>query len=211
VPHLLLDVQALDCDFLAFSGHKMLGPTGIGALYVKPQVLHDLEPFLRGGEMVREVWYDRATWNDIPHRFEAGTPNIADALALGAAVDYLNNLGMENVRQHEMQLTRYALRAFEELDEVKVYGPKDVNIRGGIVSFYSEAVHPHDLGTILDRDGIAIRAGHHCAMPLMRGLGVVATARASFYVYNYEEEIDFLMVSLKKALRYFGDGVRSPR
>ncbi len=211
VPHLPTDVKDLGCDFLAFSSHKMLGPTGIGVLYGKMELLESIEPFLRGGEMVREVWYDRATWNDIPHRFEAGTPNIADAIALGAAVDYLNNLGMENVRQHEKQLTRYALRAFEELDEVKVYGPKDLNIRGGIVSFYSEAVHPHDLGTILDRDGIAIRAGHHCAMPLMRGLGVVATARASFYVYNYEEEIDFLMASLKKALRYFGDGVRSPR
>ena len=208
VPHLPTDVKDLECDFLAFSGHKMLGPTGIGVLYVKRDVIEEMEPFLRGGEMVREVWYDRATWNDLPFRFEAGTPNIADSIALGAAVDYLNGLGMENVRQHEIEITDYALRAFHELEELDVFGPRDISLRGGIISFYCEAVHPHDLGTVLDRDGIAIRAGHHCAMPLMRTLGVVATARASFYVYNTEEEIDFLVSSLKKALRYFGDGSR---
>ena len=210
VPHLPTDVTDIDCDFFAFSSHKMLGPTGIGVLYGRGELLESIEPFLRGGEMVREVWYDRAVWNDVPHRFEAGTPNIADAIALGAAVDYLTALGMENVRQHEIQLTQYALEAFDQLEEVRVFGPRDVNVRGGIVSFHSEAVHPHDLGTILDRDGIAIRAGHHCAMPLMRSLGLVATARASFYVYNHEEEVDHLISSLKKALRYFGDGIRSP-
>ncbi len=211
VPHLPTDVRDLDCEFLAFSGHKMLGPTGVGVLYARRDVLEDMEPFLRGGEMVREVWYDRATWNELPHRFEAGTPNIAGVIGLGAAVDYLRGLGMDNVRQHEVEITGYALKAFQELDEVDVFGPRDLSLRGGIVSFHCEAVHPHDLGTLLDRDGIAIRAGHHCAMPLMREMGVVATARASFYVYNTEEEIDLLVTSLKKALRYFGDGVRGVR
>ena len=208
VPHMPIDVNELDCDFLAFSGHKMLGPTGIGVLYAKRDVLEQMEPFLRGGEMVLEVWYDRATWNDLPMRFEAGTPNIADAIALGAAVDYLDALGMENVREHEVQLTRYALEAFRELEELDVFGPKDAERRGGIVSFHSADVHPHDLGTILDRQGIAIRTGHHCTMPLMRTLGVAATARASFYVYNTEEEVDLLVGGLREALRYFADGVR---
>ena len=203
VPHLPVDVRDLDCDFLAFSGHKMLGPTGIGVLYVKPEVLEQMEPFLRGGEMVMEVWYDRATWNEPPMRFEAGTPNIADAIAMGAAIDYLEALGMDNVREHEIQLTRYALEAFKELEEVEVFGPRDPNVRGGIITFHSDEVHPHDLGTVLDRQGIAIRTGHHCNMPLMRTLGVVATARASFYIYNTEEEVDLLVDGLKQALRYF--------
>ncbi|MBI2935455.1 MAG: cysteine desulfurase, partial [Chloroflexi bacterium] len=206
VPHLSIDVKDLDCDFLAFSGHKMLGPTGIGALYVRPEVLETMEPFHRGGEMVREVWLDRATWNDLPNRFEAGTPNIADAIALGAAVDYLQSLGMDHVRQHEIELTRYALEQFRKLEEkedVQCFGPKDLGIRGGIVSFYCPAIHPHDLGTLLDREGIAIRAGHHCAMPLMRALGVPATARASFYLYNTQEEVDLLVEALKKAIHYF--------
>ena len=208
VPHMPVDVNDLDCDFLAFSGHKMLGPTGIGALYAKREVLDQMEPFLRGGEMVLEVWYDRATWNDLPMRFEAGTPNIADAIGLGAAVDYLQGLGMENVREHEIQLTRYALEAFKELEELNVFGPTDPQLRGGIISFHSEEVHPHDLGTALDRQGIAVRTGHHCTMPLMRKLGVVATARASFYLYNTEEEADVLVDGLKQALRYFAHGVR---
>jgi len=204
VPHMPVDVQALGCDLLAFSGHKMLGPTGIGVLYGATETLEQMDPFLRGGEMVREVRYEGATWNDLPYRFEAGTPNIADAIALGAAIDYLNALGMENVRQHEIQLTRYAIEAFEELaEEVDTYGPRDLNVRGGIVSFNAPGIHPHDLGTVLDQDGIAIRAGHHCAMPLVRKMGLVATARASFYLYNQEEEIDLLVSSLKKALRYF--------
>jgi len=210
IPHLPTDMQDLNCDMLAFSGHKMLGPTGIGVLYVKPEILEQMDVFLLGGEMVKEVWYDRASWNDLPMRFEAGTPNIADTIALGAAVDYLRALGMENVRQHEEQLTRYALDALKEIEEVQVYGPPDISIRGGIVSFYSSEVHPHDLGTALDNLGIAIRAGHHCAMPLMRKLGVPATARASFYVYNSEEEIDMLVDGLRQALRYFGHGIRRP-
>ncbi len=206
VPHLKTDVTDLDCDFLAFSGHKMLGPTGIGVLYVKQEVIEDMEPFLHGGEMVLQVWDDRATWNDLPMRFEAGTPNIADTIALGAAVDYLEALGMDNVREHEVAITEYALNAFRELEEseeVRAFGPRDVAQRGGIVSFYSEAVHPHDLGTMLDREGIAIRTGHHCAMPLMGKLAVPATARASFYVYNTEEEVDLLVAAVRESIRYF--------
>jgi cysteine desulfurase/selenocysteine lyase len=203
VPHLKVDVQDMDCDFLAFSGHKMLGPTGIGVLYVKQEVLEGMEPFLRGGEMVKEVWNEGATWNDLPMRFEAGTPNIAGAIALGAAIDYLQSLGMEDIRQHEMSITQYALKAFQELEGTEVFGPRDVSQRGGIVSFYCKDVHPHDLGTVLDREGVAIRAGHHCAMPLMRKLAVPATARASFYIYNTETEVDTLVDTLKGALRYF--------
>ena len=208
VPHMPVDVNDLDCDFLAFSGHKMLGPTGIGVLYVKPDVLERMNPFLTGGEMVLEVSYDTASWNDLPMRFEAGTPNIADAIGLGAAVDYLNTLGMENVREHELQLTEYALNAFRELEEVDVFGPKDPARQGGIISFHNSDVHPHDLGTVLDRQGIAVRTGHHCTMPLMRTLGVAATARASFYLYNTEEEVDTLVDGIKEALRYFSDGSR---
>ena len=208
VPHLPVDVAELDCDFLAFSGHKMLGPTGIGALYVKPEVLERMEPFLLGGEMVLEVWNDRATWNDLPMRFEAGTPNIADAIALGAAVDYLEGLGMENVREHEIQLTRYGLESFRELEEIDVVGPTDPLLRGGVISFHNSDIHPHDLGTLLDRRGVAIRTGHHCTMPLMRSLDLIATARASFYIYNTEDEIDMLVDGLREALRYFAHGDR---
>ena len=207
VPHMPVDVNDLDCDFLAFSGHKMLGPTGIGALYVKRDVLDEMEPFLLGGEMVLEVWNDRATWNELPMRFEAGTPNIADAIALGTAVDYLNAIGMDAVRQHEMELTEYALAALTELEELDIFGPRDVSVRGGVISLYSSDVHPHDLGTFLDREGVAVRTGHHCTMPLMRTLGVPATTRASFYLYNTEEEVDALVDALKQALRYFAHGV----
>ena len=208
VPHLPVDVNELDCDFLAFSGHKMLGPTGIGVLYVKRDVLERMEPFLRGGEMVLEVWNDRATWNDLPMRFEAGTPNIADAIALGAAVDYLAALGMDNVREHEIQITKYGLDAFKELEEIDVFGPNDPRLRGAVISFHHNDIHPHDLGTVLDRQGIAIRTGHHCTMPLMKSMDVIATARASFYIYNTEEEVDLLVDGLKQALRYFADGNR---
>ena len=205
VPHMPVNVTDLGCDFLAFSSHKMLGPTGIGGLYVSSPVLEQMEPFLSGGEMVQEVTFDSATWNDLPMRFEAGTPNIAGTIGFGAAVDYLESLGMDQVREHEIQLTGYALDALKELSEdFNFYGPADLSIRGGIISFYSPDVHPHDLGTLLDREGIAIRAGHHCAMPLTRDkLGVAATARASFYIYNTEEEVDLLVSTLKKALRYF--------
>ncbi len=209
VPHMPVDVQDIDCDFLAFSGHKMLGPTGIGGLYVKRETLESMSPFLTGGEMVLAVSYEDASWNDLPMRFEAGTPNIADAIALGAAVDYLQAIGMDKVREHEVSLTKYALNTFKELEEdLDVYGPKDAENRGGIVSFHHPDVHPHDLGTVLDRRGIAIRTGHHCAMPMVQSLGVPATARASMYLYNTEEEIDMLVDALKEALRYFGNGAK---
>jgi cysteine desulfurase/selenocysteine lyase len=212
VPHLPTTVEDLDCDFLAFSGHKMLGPTGIGALYVRPEILERMEPFHRGGEMVRQVTLESATWNDLPYRFEAGTPNIADAIALGAAVDYLQALGMDQVREHEVALTRYALDRLKPLEEVlTVFGPEDMAVRGGAVSFHCPDVHPHDLGTFLDLEGIAVRAGHHCAMPLMHCLEVPATARASFYLYNTEQEVDALVDALGRAIDYFAPSERRAR
>ena len=208
VPHLPTDVQELNCDFLVFSGHKMLGPTGIGVLYVKKEILESMEPFLTGGEMVLEVSYEEASWADLPMKFEAGTPNIADSIGLGSAVDYLNVLGMENVREHEKDLTTYALNRFKnaDLEGLDLFGPDDPNIRGGVFSFNTPDVHPHDLGTFLDRIGIAVRTGHHCAMPLVRSLGVAATARASFYLYNTKKEVDILVDGVTEALRYFRDG-----
>ena len=203
VPHMKVDVTDLDCDFFAFSGHKMLAPTGIGVLYVKPEILESMEPFLFGGDMVSQVWDDTATWNDLPWKFEAGTPNIADLIGLGAAIDYLESLGMDQVREHEMALTGYALEQFDRLNDIKVFGPKDLSKRGGVISFHSDDVHPHDMGTMLDREGIAIRTGHHCAMPLTRKLSVVATARASFYIYNTEEEVDKLTSAITATLDYF--------
>ena len=206
VPHMSVDVQDLDCDFLAFSGHKMLGPTGIGVLYAKREILETMEPFLTGGEMVLSVTLDGADWNDLPMRFEAGTPNIADAIALGAAVDYLDSTGMDNIRRHEVQLTGYALSCLREIEKLVIFGAEAAEDRGGVVSFHTPDVHPHDLGTYLDQQGIAVRTGHHCTMPVMRKLGVPATTRASFYLYNTEEEVDQLVDSLKSALRYFGHG-----
>ena len=203
VPHMKVDVTDLDCDFFAFSGHKMLAPTGIGVLYVKPEILESMEPFLFGGDMVSQVWDDTATWNDLPWKFEAGTPNIADLIGLGAAIDYLESLGMDQVREHEMALTGYALEQFDRLNDIKVFGPKDLSKRGGVISFHSDDVHPHDMGTMLDREGIAIRTGHHCAMPLTRKLSVAATARASFYIYNTEEEVDKLTSAITATLDYF--------
>ena len=207
VPHMPVDVQDIDCDFLSFSGHKMMGPTGIGTLYAKRELLEDMGPFLTGGEMVLQVTYEKASWADLPWKFEAGTPNIADSIGMGAAVDYLSALGMENVREHEKQITAYALERFKEIEEVDVFGPHDPELRGGVVSFHNEDVHPHDLGTFLDQRGIAVRTGHHCTMPLMGKLGVPATARASFYVYNTEQEVDALVDGVKGALRYFGNGL----
>ena len=203
VPHMKVDVTDIDCDFFAFSGHKMLAPTGIGVLYVKPEILESMEPFLFGGDMVSQVWDDTATWNDLPWKFEAGTPNIADLIGLGAAIDYLESLGMDQVREHEMALTGYALEQFDRLNGIKVFGPKDLSKRGGVISFHSDDVHPHDMGTMLDREGIAIRTGHHCAMPLTRKLSVAATARASFYIYNTEEEVDKLTAAIRATLDYF--------
>jgi len=205
VPHMPVDVQALDCDFLAFSGHKMLGPTGVGVLYGRYELLEEMEPFLTGGEMIRRVRLDGATWNDVPWKFEAGTPNIADVIAFGAALDYLSALGMENVRAHEEALTVYALRRLRQLEDIIVYGPKDASQRGGVISFNYPDIHPHDVGTILDREGLAIRAGHHCAQPLMRRLGVTGTVRASFYIYNTPEEADALIEGVEKVRAFFGD------
>ena len=202
-PHLPVDVQAIGCDFYAFSSHKMLGPTGIGVLYARKELLEEMEPFLGGGEMIRRVDFEGATWNDLPWKFEAGTPNIADAIGFGAAIDYLNDLGMENVRQHEIEITEYALNRLGEFDDITLYGPPDARDRGGVVSFNFGDLHPHDIGTVLDRHGVAIRAGHHCTQPLMRTLGVSGTARASFYVYNTLEEVDVLVKALETARDFF--------
>jgi cysteine desulfurase/selenocysteine lyase len=201
-PHLPVDVEALGCDFYACSGHKMLGPTGVGILWGKPEILDEMDPFLGGGEMIREVHLDHSTWNDLPYKFEAGTMNIAQAVGFGAAVDYLDEVGMENVREHERQLGEYSYRRLSELEGVKIYGPKEN--RTGLVSFSLPDVHPHDLSQLLDEEGIAIRSGHHCAQPLMRRLGVAATARASFYLYNTEEEVDTLVKALVRAREFFG-------
>ncbi len=197
-PHCAIDVAALDCDFLAFSGHKMLGPTASGGLYAKREHLEAMDPMFGGGEMIREVFHDHATWNDVPYKFEAGTMQIAQQVGLGAAVDYLEALGMDAVRAHEEEITAYALDRLLDAG-VTVYGPKDVSIRGGAVSFWYKDVHPHDLATILNEDGVAIRAGHHCAQLVMRRYGTAATARASFYVYNTKEEVDALVEALAKA------------
>ncbi|MHB2148338.1 cysteine desulfurase [Calditrichota bacterium LG25] len=201
VPHLPTDVQALDCDFLAFSGHKMLGPTGIGVLYAKINHLENMNPYQGGGEMIQSVWLERATWNEIPYKFEAGTPNIAGAIALGAAVDYLSAVGMKNITLYEQELTTYALKKLAELDELVIYG--NAPERGGVISFNLGEVHPHDLSHFLDQQGIAVRAGHHCAQPIMRKLDIAATTRASFYFYNTLEEIDYFVEQLKEAITFF--------
>jgi cysteine desulfurase/selenocysteine lyase len=207
-PHLGIDVQAMDCDFFAFSSHKMLGPTGVGILYGRRELLERMEPFLGGGEMIRQVTVEGATWNDVPWKYEAGTPNIGDVIAFGAAIDYLTEIGMENVRVHEMEITAHALRRMRQLEDVVIYGPLDVERRGGVISFNYPDIHPHDVGTILDREGVAIRAGHHCCMPLMRRLDVAGTARASFYIYNTLGEVDILIDALAKVRHFFRDGAR---
>ena len=203
VPHVPSDVQAFDVDFLAFSGHKMLGPTGIGVLYGKRQILQEMPPFLTGGDMIRQVTFEGAEWNDLPWKFEAGTPAIAEAIGLGAAVDYLNGLGMHNVRRHEIELTTYAFNRLSQVEDIRIYGPPDPTARGGAVAFTLGDIHPHDLASILDHEGIAIRAGHHCAMPLHQKLGLTATARASFYVYTRSSEIDRLAEALDMARQIF--------
>ncbi len=203
VPNMPIDVTDLGCDFLAFSGHKMAGPTGIGVLWGKPELLEAMDPFLGGGEMISRVTLEDATWNEIPYKYEAGTPNIADGIALGAAVDYLEAIGMENVRAHEKSLTAYAIEKLSEIDEITIYGPHNAEERVGVVTFNYGDIHPHDLGQVLDNYGIAIRAGHHCAQPLMRRLDCVATARASFYLYNTFAEIDVLVEALQEVGRYF--------
>jgi cysteine desulfurase / selenocysteine lyase len=204
VPHMPTDVQALDCDFLAFSSHKMLGPTGIGVLYGKRALLEAMPPFLTGGDMIHKVDYEKAEWAPIPQKFEAGTPAIAETIGLGAAIDYLSEIGMDRVRQHEIELTDYAIKKLVNVEGVRVLGPHDPTLRGAAISFTFGNVHPHDLGSILDHEAIAIRAGHHCAMPLHRKLGIPASARASLYIYNTTDDIDRLVVGLDKASEIFG-------
>ncbi|MEK5008827.1 cysteine desulfurase [Bacillus sp. FSL K6-3312] len=199
-PHMQIDVQDLDCDFFAFSGHKMCGPTGIGVLYGKKDLLNNMEPAEFGGEMIDFVDLYDSTWKELPWKFEAGTPIIAGAVGLGKAIDFLNDIGMEEVSRYEHQLATYALERFKELEGATVYGPQH---RAGLVTFNLDDVHPHDASTVLDTEGVAIRAGHHCAQPLMKWLGVSATARASFYLYNTEEEIDELIAALRKTKEYF--------
>jgi len=203
VPHMAVDVQAIDADFLCFSAHKMLGPTGIGVLYGKYDLLDEMPPFMFGGDMILEVTYEDAKWNELPYKFEAGTPNIADAIATGVAVDYLMDLEMDNVWEHEQQLTAYALDRLTALNGITIFGAEDPALRGGVISFVHDKIHPHDLGTALDQQGIAIRTGHHCAMPLIRSYDVVAAARASFYVYNTKTEIDALVSGISDTERYF--------
>ena len=208
VPHLPMDVRAIGADFLAFSGHKMLGPTGIGVLWARREILEAMPPFLGGGDMIKSVHLRHSEWNEVPYKFEAGTPNIAHAVGLGAAVDYLTDLGMDWVHAHEQTMATYALDSLSTMPDLHIYGPPAAE-RGGVVTFNlikngDLLIHPHDLASILDREGVAIRAGHHCAQPLMEHYGVAATARASFYIYNTEEEVDKLVKALFKARRIFG-------
>jgi len=202
-PHMPVDVRSIGCDFLAFSGHKMLGPTGIGVLYGKKSVLGETEPFEAGGDMIREVHTTGATWNDLPYKFEAGTQNSAGAVGLAAAVDYLNKIGMQRVRAHEEAVSSYALEQMGKFPGITVYGPRDSHDRGGVVSFNMGDIHPHDMASILDEEGVAIRSGHHCAQPLMELLNVPAMSRASFYIYNSFDDVDALMLGLSKAKTVF--------
>jgi len=202
VPHMPVDVQELGCDFLVFSGHKMCGPTGIGVLYGKEALLEEMPPFMGGGDMIRRVTLEGSTWNDLPWKFEAGTPSIAEAIGLGAAVDYLSELGMENVHRHEQDITGYALEALSEIRGLRLLGPPAAQ-KGGVAAFAVEGVHPHDIAQLLDEDGIAIRAGHHCAMPLHQKLGLSASARASFYIHTQRGEVDLLVESLERVKKVF--------
>ncbi|MDQ1459495.1 MAG: cysteine desulfurase / selenocysteine lyase [Actinomycetota bacterium] len=205
VPHVATDVQQWDADFVAFSSHKILGPTGIGALWARLELLEAMPPFLGGGEMIRDVRLDGFTTNDVPWKFEAGTPAIVEAVGFGAAIDYISALGMDAVRAHELLVTRYALDSLRDRfgDSLTIYGPTDVDRRGGAVSFLFDGIHAHDISQVLDEDAVCVRAGHHCAKPLMRQLGVPATTRASFYVYNDEADVDALMEALAKAQKFF--------
>lgn len=202
-PHMPVDVQEMGCDFLAFSGHKMLAPTGIGALYGRKELLDSMDPFQSGGDMIKEVHKDGARWNNVPYKFEAGTTNIADAIGLGVAVQYLGALGMENVRMHEVDLLRYAFEKMSRIPNLRIYGPMDPQARGGVISFTLADIHPHDMASLLDEEGVAIRSGHHCAQPLMDHLGVPGTSRASFYVYNSAADIDAFIGALLKAKSVF--------
>ena len=204
VPQLPVDVAALGADFVAFTGHKMVGPTGIGVLWGRYDLLAELPPFLGGGEMIETVTMERSTFAKPPHRFEAGTPPIAQAVGLGAAVDYLTSIGMENVAAHEREITAYALSALQEINGLTVVGPKDATDRGGAISFTLDGVHPHDVAQIVDSRGVAVRAGHHCAKPAHQRFGVQSTTRASFYLYTTTDEIDALVEALHFTRNYFG-------
>ncbi|HEO8420981.1 MAG: cysteine desulfurase [Niallia sp.] len=204
-PHVKIDVQDLDCDFLGFSAHKMCGPTGIGVLYGKKHLLENMEPIEFGGEMIDFVGLYESTWKELPWKFEAGTPIIAGAIGLGAAIDFLEEIGLDNITEHEHKLAAYALEKMSSINGLTIYGPQNANNRAGVITFNIEDVHPHDVATVLDAEGIAVRAGHHCAQPLMKWLNVSATARASFYLYNSEEDIDKLVEGIGKTKEYFSD------
>lgn len=206
IPHLSVNFSDLKCDFIAFSSHKMCGPTGVGVLAGKKEILEKMPPFMGGGEMIRKVTFDTFSTNDLPWKFEAGTPSIADVIAFGAAIDYIQNIGIENIYNHECQLTEYALEKLKQFEFLKIYGPREAKKRAGIITFSNPVVHPHDIATIVDQYGVAIRAGHHCAQPLMNKLGVSSTCRASFYFYNTKEEVDIFIDALKKAFDYFALG-----
>ncbi len=204
VPHMKVDVAKLGVDFVAFSGHKVVGPTGVGVLWGRAELLDELPPFLTGGSMIETVTMTSATWAPAPRKFEAGVPNMAQAAGLGAAIDYLSNIGMDAIYQHEQELTHSLISSLSEIEEVTIVGPTDMNLRGGSVSFTVGDIHPHDLGQFLDSQGIAVRTGHHCAWPLNRKMGVVATTRASLYLYNTQEDLDALIQGIHDATKYFG-------
>jgi cysteine desulfurase/selenocysteine lyase len=204
LPHMPVDVQALGCDFFVGTGHKMCGPTGIGFVWGREEILENMEPFHGGGEMILDVWIDHATYAELPYKFEAGTPPIAQAIGYGAAIDYLNGIGMDAIREHEIDLTRYALAQLSEVKDITIYGPRDAERKGGLVSFNLGDIHAHDVGTICDSFGVAVRAGHHCAKPLMRKLGVPATTRASFYIYNTHSDVDVLVEALDRCSEMLG-------
>jgi cysteine desulfurase/selenocysteine lyase len=203
VPHMRVSVRELDCDFIAFSGHKMCGPMGIGVLWARPELLERMPPFLGGGSMISRVTLERSTWNTVPHKFEAGTPDVAGAVGLAAACDYIDGIGRDRIHEHEMSLTRHLLDVLDEVGDITIFGPRDLEARGGVVSFNLADVHAHDVGTILDRQGIAVRAGHHCAQPLMARYDVSSMARASVYLYTTHEEIDTLGEGLGEVRRVF--------
>jgi cysteine desulfurase/selenocysteine lyase len=203
VPHMPVDVRDLDVDFYGFSGHKMCGPTGIGVLWARRSLLEAMPPFLGGGDMIKKVTLEHATWNDLPWKFEAGTPAVAEGIGLGAAVDYLCGIGMDRIRAHERALLDYALEKLQDVPQITVYGPRDPDTHGGAVSFSLPDIHPHDLATLIDQEGIAVRAGHHCTQPLMERLGVPATTRASFYLYNRQDEVDQLVEAIVRAQKVF--------
>ena len=203
VPHMKVDITNLGCDFYAFSAHKMLGPTGVGVLWARKELLENMRPFQGGGDMIREVHKHETTWNDLPYKFEAGTPNVADVICFAAAIDYLTKIGMDNVRSHEVELTKYALEKMSNVKGLTIYGPKDPQKASGVISFNFNDVHPHDVATIIDKNGVAIRSGHHCAQVLMEKLNVAATNRASFYIYTTKEEVDTLIDSLEQVAKVF--------